>query len=855
MTAADVVLGAALEYRMRGYSPIPLRPTTDNPKGLPPKGVTGYRGRYYSTEELPGLTWKGRKLALRLPGDVVGVDVDAYHDGLAGLAELEAKYGALAPTVMAHNERGDGSGIRLYRVPIGTTLHTDPAQGIDMIQWFHRYVLAAPSLHPEGRLYAWHDQADDDAVEWPCEPGDLPELPWGWITGLAAVKGTTAATAATPEQVQAFIAAHTQNLKPKFLNTVGAKLATATSAHDTMVTTACWAMREAAAGYYSADRALKLLETWWRTKLAAEPRRRDGGEFGAIIAWAVAVAEADTERVAEMKEAAETPPPSHRDVLVGIVQDEYLIGRTEDERVYIVPLNGPNFALFSGAAKSNLSRRFLELTGGTVGRTPLDEMWMTVEGLALDVVKAPLPMRVGAHEGMIVVDIGDTTGRAITVDVTGWSVADRAPITFRRSRAMLPLPLPEHGGDIAELFELLNVERAHRDLFAAWMTSTLFETLPHPAPTLLGEQGAAKSSTARSMTRLVDPCMAATQKPPKTDDDWAMTCSARYVVAVDNVSHVSEWWSDALCRTITGDGWLRRQLYTDDEVVATAYRRCVILNGITLGASLRPDLAERLILFNLERPTQWLTERDVDARLDAMRPRILGVLLDRAAATIAQLPLTESPTDLRMADYAHLLAAYDAATGSRSLDAYRAQVDAAFGEALESDPVAVAVITFMSPRDEWIGTPSELLTVLDIYRPDDRSNGDSHRRWRSSDPAWPATARAMTTALARAKPLLRRAGIEVTRPPRTTSARLVILRRTAVPNDDGMTVNDGHDGGPPFVVSDSVGSEKKRESNGSAQTHNGATSTTREGRPSSPSLTVIALPTPAEALFDPVEMF
>lgn len=62
------------------------------------------------------------------------------------------------------------------------------------------------------------------------------------------------------------------------------------------------------------------------------------------------------------------------------------------------------------------------------------------------------------------------------------------------------------------------------------------------------------------------------------------------MVALDNVSLIEPWLSDALCRAVTGDGLVRRALYTNSDVSVLAFRRAVLLNGISL-AGLRGDLA------------------------------------------------------------------------------------------------------------------------------------------------------------------------------------------------------------------------------------------------------------------------
>ena len=110
---------------------------------------------------------------------------------------------------MAHSNRGDGSGIRLFRVPTGSMFMNDAGRGIEIVQARHRYLMVAPSMHPDGRPYSWFDEADDAEVEMPPEPSESPDLPWAWQAALATAKGPTA-LAATPEAVRAFVEAHAQ---------------------------------------------------------------------------------------------------------------------------------------------------------------------------------------------------------------------------------------------------------------------------------------------------------------------------------------------------------------------------------------------------------------------------------------------------------------------------------------------------------------------------------------------------------------------------------------------------------------------------------------------------------------------
>lgn len=166
----------------RGILPLPY-----GKKGFPPEGYTGHGGDNPSYADCQAWSEDGtRNLALRLPDGVAGIDVDHY-DGKTGgdtLAGLVAKYGALPPTAYS-SSRGDGiSGIRLYRVPPGTTLPTK-LPGIEFIQRHHRYVVAWPSVHPSGNIYQWIDERTGQTLGEPPRVADLPTLPAAWIDGLA----------------------------------------------------------------------------------------------------------------------------------------------------------------------------------------------------------------------------------------------------------------------------------------------------------------------------------------------------------------------------------------------------------------------------------------------------------------------------------------------------------------------------------------------------------------------------------------------------------------------------------------------------------------------------------------------
>lgn len=164
----------------RGILPLPYKSKT-----WPPKGYTGHDGIDTSFADCYEFATDGQQnICLRLPDDVVGIDVDHYNEKTGGdtLADLVRQYGALPPTIMSTSRHDGISGIRLYRIPSGAVLPSK-LPGIEFVQRHHRYVVVWPSIHPEDREYRWLDERSGKPVFVP-KVDDLPTLPQRWLDGL-----------------------------------------------------------------------------------------------------------------------------------------------------------------------------------------------------------------------------------------------------------------------------------------------------------------------------------------------------------------------------------------------------------------------------------------------------------------------------------------------------------------------------------------------------------------------------------------------------------------------------------------------------------------------------------------------
>ena len=365
-------------------------------------------------------------------------------------------------------------------------------------------------------------------------------------------------------------------------------------------------------------------------------------------------------------------------------------------------------------------------------------------------------VRVGEHGGNVYVDLCDEAWRAIEVTPTGWRVVDDVPVRFIRPRGMRPLPTPVAGGSVDELRAFVNVNGDGQfKLIVAWLLMALCPRGPYPILTFGGEQGSAKSTTARVLRGLVDPSSAPLRSPPREERDLLIAARNSWAVSFDNLSRVPEWLGDALCRLATGGGYSARQLYTDSDEVIFEAMRPVTLNGIPDLAT-RGDVADRAMVVTLpnipdgsRRPEKQFWN-DFDARAG----RILGALLDAVSCALTRQDHVAINRLPRMSDFALWVTAAEPALGwaeGSFIRAYRENLETAVGLTVEADPVAIAVQKLIEAKGAWSGSASELLADLDELVT------DATRRTKE----WPKAANVLSARVKRAAPGLRASGIDV----------------------------------------------------------------------------------------------
>jgi hypothetical protein len=319
------------------------------------------------------------------------------------------------------------------------------------------------------------------------------------------------------------------------------------------------------------------------------------------------------------------------------------------------------------------------------------------------------------------------------------------------------LPEPVRGGSIDALWNLLNVTETQRPLVAAALLNYFHPHGPYFVSNFVGEQGTAKTCAARIVRQLVDPNENPLRSPPKEERDLLAQAASNRCVALDNVSSLPPWLSDALCRMATGGGHSARSLYTDLDEISLAVKRPVILNGIEDVAT-RPDLAERILQIELETipDNRRISEKELWQNFETARPAIFSALLDGLVCALRESPSVKPDSLPRMADAALWATAGETAFGWKRgtfMKAYKQNLCEGAIASVEAHPVGVAICQLLEQQNEWSGEPAQLLQAL---------NGlvsDEQRRAK----IWPRNARSLGHCLRRLAPALRRMGIQLER--------------------------------------------------------------------------------------------
>ncbi|MFH1866157.1 MAG: hypothetical protein ABIK85_09760 [Candidatus Eisenbacteria bacterium] len=436
---------------------------------------------------------------------------------------------------------------------------------------------------------------------------------------------------------------------------------------------------------------------------------------------------------------------------------------------------------FQGWLRKCLWDREAKIAGSEALSSALGVITATAQ---YDGLKHALHNRVAWHDSAIWLDLTNQGWEAVKVTGRTWEVVTSPPILFRRFSHQRALPEPAGGGDLHELLHFVNLGDPHQELlFLVYVVCCFVPDIPHPIVVLHGPQGSAKTTLFRLLRQLIDPSAVGVLSFPHSPSELVQQLSHHWAPCYDNISSISTPVSDILCRTVTGEGFSKRELFSDDEDIIYEFRRCVGMNGVNVVAQ-KLDLIDRCILFGLEpiSPEDRRTEESIWGAFEEARPRLLGGALDALSRAIALRDSVRLATLPRMADFAfwgYAVAEALGHSGEEFLAAYEGNARARNEEALLASPVAAMVVELMEQREEWKGTPTELLDVLEGLAVEHSVNTKAS--------GWPKAAHTLTRRLNEVQANLRAMGVSIDKGRGGRQRSVVITRVSAGGNPDVAT--------------------------------------------------------------------
>ena len=408
---------------------------------------------------------------------------------------------------------------------------------------------------------------------------------------------------------------------------------------------------------------------------------------------------------------------------------------------------GEVLPLGAKAFEEYLSAAYLRDAGKVAPSGALADAMTALKGIAAE-QEADVYVRTCGDpvDGVVYLDLGEGRVTRVTRDgITTQAKAD-VPVHLWAPSSAKSLPDPDLTGTLEDVGAALSLDGDALLVAAGWLLAALLPGGPYPVLAVYGPQGSGKSTRCRQLNRLIDPAGLLLRTQPKKSDDLIVAARAAHVLSFDNVSKISDELSDGLCRIATGGGIAKRTLYTDADVTVVNVKRPVVINAI-VDVVKRSDLADRLMLLELDRVKERRTERQIDARFLQHQAKALGALLKGVQAALRDWTTVELPELPRMADACTWAEAGMRGLGAAPLSFFNAFIDAAedaSARIIEGDLVGSLVQVLATRHNGFTGTASVLLDRM-------RQMAQGQKR------SLPADATQLSIHLKRIDPALRQA--------------------------------------------------------------------------------------------------
>jgi hypothetical protein len=466
--------------------------------------------------------------------------------------------------------------------------------------------------------------------------------------------------------------------------------------------------------------------------------------------------------------------------------NKYYVTIRINEHIECIPLDSDRF-------RKIVQKEYYEKEKRPLNKDKINEIVSLLETQMIfdgKVEKFELSLRVASRKeepDVFYYDLTNSDWDIIKVSSDGWEIIKNNEIPlFKRyetncSPQVLPSPSSNKDNEkgFKQFLRLFNLQSDDdKILLSVYLISLFIPCISKAILVVKGDGGGAKTTAFKMLKRIVDPSSVDNFSFSKQYNDLIQTLEHQYVVFFDNVSTISNDHSDLLCKAVTGAGFSKRALYTNDGDIVYNFKRCIGINGINL-VTTRADFLDRSLIIKFKRIEENARrkEQDIDKEFEWLKPFVLGHIFDVLVAVLRYREEHQNEKILeklpRMADFAEWGEIISRCLGypeNKFTRLYSENISEQNDEVVESSPVAEAILIFMDGRNsEWNGSPTqlhkELGDVVDQTKPELRRSG-----------MWPKTSSELTKKINEVTPNLKAKGIEaVTGEKDTRGSRIIKL--------------------------------------------------------------------------------
>lgn len=329
-------------------------------------------------------------------------------------------------------------------------------------------------------------------------------------------------------------------------------------------------------------------------------------------------------------------------------------------------------------------------------------------------------LRAARVNDKLYIDLCDEKWNSIEISPEEIKILKNPLVKFKRYKHMkeMVFDLDAKIKDIDLLWKYIPIHEEDKKVLAPHIALLLIPDIPYAMLIVYGSQGSGKSFCLKLLRQIIDPSSLKLLSLAKDKTELYQQLGHHYLPIFDNVTSLNKEYSDLFCKVVTGEGFSKRQLYTDDDDVIYNFIRKLGFNGINLAGE-EPDFLDRSVPINLSRIPRSArkTEAQILKEFEKDRPKITGAIFKIIQKTIPLVPKIETETKLlpRMADYAIWCEAASQVLGADPgvfIDNFFGKIDGLNKEAIEANPIASSIIEFMKDKKEWDGVSSQFLNQL-----------------------------------------------------------------------------------------------------------------------------------------------